>query len=957
MTKTPRHIEGTIVSHQSPVMFYSDLYKDDGFARPFPRNLSFKQLSEHSVAPLIEPFSEEEIETAVKGLPTDRAPGPDGFTASFYKTCWDFLKEDVLLLFQEFHNEGLKAKSMGASLIALVPKKEGAAQPSDFRPISLISSHYKLISRVLTTRLRRVMSEIISPNQSAFIKGRQILDFALVIHELLHYYRKERKQGTILKIDLEKAFDKVNWAFLDDVMVRMGFPTKWRTWIQGCISSPKFSILINGTPKGYFTSSRGLRQGDPISPLLFNMVSEVLCVLLYKCQEEESFSGFNIRNQLKVPILQFADDTLILCDGVGERMIDVKAILYIFEMISGQKINWEKSGVMGVNRACEIEIASYRKATKKVRHMERSASVTSRESNIVKVYSSRYSKLLLITVAMPDECCSKDRVYTKKFPLAGSQNLFKYPLVKWRKVCRPTKQGGLGIKSVKFMNVALLAKWIWRYTMEEGSMWKTVIAAKYGDNSVSWLPIQRPNRVSTLWRSIMTEKDIMTRHIRHHVRDGVRTFFWTDCWIGSNPLCTSYPRLYALSNEPNMLVSNAIMTEGRTWNLRLRRNLNDAETTEIADMMLKLESMYFSQRGHDEIIWSPCVSGVFSVSSYYKLLSNSGQQHQSPPECNSMDLPAPKKVQHFIWTAAQHKILTYDQLTRRGQMVVDDLCKLCGSQGETANHLLIHCSFAKAIWSAIMQKFGISFCMPKDFRSLLQQWSICPLRTIGTILWKATMAAIPWNLWLERNTQIFEGKERPVVQIIDKCIQCIVTWAFNTNKMPKLPYTILVKHWDKVIKFSIPKIVAMVVSEPPPSGWYALNFDGSSLGNPGPAGIGGTLSDSTGQHIMFYSGPAGIATCNEAESQALLTRLKLFNQLFQGPLQVQGDSALAISWAKGAPPPWKLKRVYDEIHDLMQGQQLDWTHIPRSANSMADRLAREGTQRPNLTSANSLPLF
>ncbi|KAG9447964.1 hypothetical protein H6P81_014092 [Aristolochia fimbriata] len=290
----------------------------------------------------------EEIEEGVKGMASDKAPGSDGFTAEFYKQGWEFLKEDILNMFTEFYEQGLTAESMGASFIALIPKKEGACCLKDFRPISLLSSHYKLITRVLTSRLRTVLHEVISSNQSAFLKGRQIIDSPLMIHELLHHYKKRGLKGMILKLDFEKPFDKVSWAFLNWMMLQMNFLSRWCEWIASCISSARYSIIINGSVHDYFKGSRGLRQGDPISPLLFDIVGEALCALFQKGQEKGWITDMGIRD-IRIPILQFPDDTLLLCDGIDEGLLHSKALLSSYEMMSGQNINWEKSGLFGVN--------------------------------------------------------------------------------------------------------------------------------------------------------------------------------------------------------------------------------------------------------------------------------------------------------------------------------------------------------------------------------------------------------------------------------------------------------------------------------------------------------------------------------------------------------------------------------------------------------------------------------
>ncbi|KAF5452893.1 hypothetical protein F2P56_021410 [Juglans regia] len=279
-----------------------------------------------------------------------------------------------------------------------------------------------------------------------------------------------------------------------------------------------------------------------------------------------------------------------------------------------------------------------------------------------------------------------------------------------------------------------------------------------------------------LWKHIRRGWVVFHRHTRLQLGTGSKIGFWKDAWCNNSVLQDLFPSLFLIASTKDATVAEVMEVSGGNihWNINFNRAAQDWEMESFVDFYSLLYSIRPNIQQEDGLWWCPARNGVFSVRSFYKVLTQVSEiqfpwkklwRHKAPP-----------KASFFVWTASLGKILTTDNLRKR-RIIIADWCCMCKSGGESVNHLLLHCEIARTLWDEVFKKMELMWVMPQTVLEVLACWaSIHGVRQIKAV-WKMIPICIMWCLWQERNERTFEDKERTLEELKMFFFRTLCTWA------------------------------------------------------------------------------------------------------------------------------------------------------------------------------------
>ncbi|CAA7012943.1 unnamed protein product [Microthlaspi erraticum] len=974
--------ENVIYEEDQMIKVISNYFQTLFTSKPVPANLK-RQIIEAAIEPvisdemnqlLISDPSEQEIKEAMFSIHPDKAPGPDGFSASFFQTNWSVVGPDIITEVQTFFTSGIMPRSSNDTHIRLIPKILAPKRVADYRPIALCNVCYKVISKLLSRRLQPLLELIISETQSAFVPKRAISDNVLITHEVLHYLKVSKAKvscSMAVKTDMSKAYDRLEWDFIELVMRRFGFHEKWIDRVLSCITIVSYSILFNGTPRGKIVPSRGIRQGDPLSPYLFIICSEILSGLCRKAQASGKLEGLKVaRGSPQINHLLFADDTMFFCKANSRSCKELKKILDNYEMVSGQLINLQKSSVTfssktplatrnlvkgmlliekegGVGKYLGLPEHFGRKKkdlftaiVDRIRQKAASWS-TKRLSSAGKMIMLKSVLASMPSYAMscfklPQSLCKRIQSALTRFWWDSDPEKKKMCWISWEKMAKPKHLGGLGFKDINNFNDALLAKLSWCIQNNPLCLLARILKGKYHAHT-SFMENSIPNSASHGWRSICTGRELLIKKLGWVIGNGKSIKVWEDPLLFLKTPCT--PIGPPTQEAQNLTVSDLFFPNSVIWDpVKLQLYL-----PEYKEFILTLKPSRLG--APDKLRWLGNPSGDYSTRSGYLAAAEAEELHLPLTPGPAMNwnqqvwgLKTSPKVKVFIWKTLQGALPVGTQLEARC-VPVDPKCCRCG-EPESILHLLFHCSFAKAVWEkALFSEDFVSTVCSTVREGLAMARTRLNLPPIGLDR-GALYPWICWALWIARNQKIFEQRIFTIEDTILRAFQDAREWNLaQAASSPPIPP---------------PNLPVRLVNLPTRQHWRNFScctdaaWTAEASSSAGSTGLGWIFSFNEEVISSHSSALSSISSALVAEALAIREALTMARDKGFNSLTLHSDFQILI---KAIIAKSSLIEVHGILEDIRLIESafvfLKFKFIPRRFNFGADSIAKQALRNFN----------
>ncbi|XP_048491336.1 uncharacterized protein LOC125492674 [Beta vulgaris subsp. vulgaris] len=658
----------------------------------------------------------EELSHVIKSMSPIKSPGPDEIQPVFYQQYWEDLHEPIVSFVNKCLVEGRIPESINKSYLCLIPKKSAPSTIGDFRPIGLCNTILKILTKTIATRLKTLMPNLTSPLQSSFIKGRSIDENIIILKEVAHLFNRAKRNKSImaLKIDLTKAFDSLEWSFIRDTLVGFNFPKHLVDVIMSVVTSPTIYVLWNGEVTPDFCPSRGIRQGDPLSPYIFVLCMERLSLLIQQKLDIKTWKPLMITRDIGLSHLFYADDVFLFGKASWDNLSLMMEVLNDFGVLSGLFLNKLKSTIIvpkkmdhnvrqSLNSFSGLLVSSnfgkylgvhispnklrkldyldlLDKTTDKIRGWQAKLLNMAGRCTLIKSVLNSYPLHVMQTNILPIGILDDLKKKIKRFLWNKVGQRHYISRTSWDHVCRPMMEGGLGIRDLRHWNLCFMAKLGWKFLTQPSKLWVKILNNKYckGTNFMDVIPNASQ---STIWRDILKGRDLLAQGIIMNVGNGEDISLWYHHWVGREPLYKC-PDIVIPDSKAHWRVAHII--KNRTWSLdQIAYLLPQEIIKEIKAIPLPTISSV-----QDELRWVFSSDGDFSIkSAYRKLNPNIHTPSQIPNFWPKLwKIKVPFKYKMLFWNVAHEILPTASNLQKKIQGF-DATCQCCVQDLETHLHL------------------------------------------------------------------------------------------------------------------------------------------------------------------------------------------------------------------------------------------------------------------------------